>query len=225
MVFKVVPSLAMGGLLLSSACATVVRGSNVEFEVYTDPPGAQVATNLKTNKTKRIELRARRKGKDVPDGFVPIYHGCDETPCAFEVSRRSEFEVVVTKDGYHPATVQITSGFGRGGTGQSLGGAAITATGAYIVSYSVYSYAITAGTLGLASSGAVAAGAGSAAATGAAGIGIIFLGVDVISGAMLDVRPNPLVLVLIPEHQELPDGPIAMIESREELETLLQERQ
>nr|WP_070959240.1 hypothetical protein [Hyphomonas sp. Mor2] len=67
---------------------------------------------------------------------------------------------------------------------------------------------------GKSGSGASAAGA----VTGAAGIGILFLGVDLASGAMLDVRPNPLVLILIPDDQPLPVASETFIETEIELE-------
>lgn len=176
-----------------ASCATLVRGPNTDFNIVTKPAGASVSTNLEILKWDRSD---------------PEYHACSATPCSFEISRKSEFEVVVTLEGYHPATVQVTSGFGQGGPQSSAAGSVTGATGAYIVSYSLISSAASAlsavATAGMSSS-AASAGAGSAAATGAAGIGVLFLGVDLVSGAMLDLRPNPLVLVMIPIDQPLPE--------------------
>ena len=128
-------------------------------------------------------------------------------------------------DGYHPATVQVSSGFGRGGPESSAAGAVTGATGAYIVSYSLITSTASAlsavATAGMSTS-AASAGAGSAAATGAAGVGVLFLGVDWISGAMLDLRPNPLVLVMIPLDQPLPSAEEAYLESEEALQEALE---
>lgn len=190
-----------------SGCATLIRGPNADFHIVTEPPGAVVETDLQIPKW---------------DQSNPEYFACEATPCAFEVSRRSNFVVSVTLDGYHPATVNITSGLGKRGPQSSGAGAVSGATGAYIVSYALISSTATAlstvATAGLSTS-AASAGAGSAAATGAAGVGLLFLGVDVISGAMLDVRPNPLVLILVPEDQPLPEPGTEMIDTEEALET------
>ncbi|MEL6665888.1 MAG: hypothetical protein AAFQ24_07105 [Pseudomonadota bacterium] len=192
-----------------AGCATLIRGPNTDFNVVTEPPGASVTTNLEVVKWDRSD---------------PEYHSCSATPCAFEISRKSEFEVVVTLEGYHPATVQVTSGFGRGGAQSSAAGAVTGATGAYIVSYSLISSTASAlsavATAGMSSS-AASAGAGSAAATGAAGIGVLFLGVDLVSGAMLDLRPNPLALVMIPIDQPLPEIGDEYLTSEDALEEAL----
>ena len=193
-----------------SGCATLVRGPNTNFNIATEPPGASVTTNLVIPKWRRSD---------------PEYYACAPTPCSLEVSRRSEFEVVVSMDGYHPATIQVTSGFGRGGPQSSTAGAVTGATGAYIVSYSLITSTASAlsavATAGMSTS-AASAGAGSAAATGAAGVGMLFLGGDWISGAMLDLRPNPLVLVMIPLDQPLPSAEEAYLESEEALQEALE---
>jgi len=192
-------AISLGG------CATLIRGPNTEFHIVTEPAGARVESNLDISKG---------RGKE------PEYFSCPTTPCMIEISRRSNFTVNLILDGYHPATVEVTSGFGKGGAGASAAGVATGATGAYLVSYSLLSglasamSAVT--TLGLSTS-ATSAGAGSAAATGAAGIGLVFIGVDLASGAMLDVRPNPLVLILVPEDQPVPSPGIELIESEQDL--------
>ena len=205
--------LAVTAVAASSlaGCATLVRGPNTDFNIVTEPAGASVSTNLEVVKW---------------DQSDPEYHACSPTPCSFEISRKSEFEVVVTLEGYHPATAPVTSGFGRGGPQSSAAGAVTGATGAYIVSYSLISSTASAlsavATAGMSSS-AASAGAGSAAATGAAGLGVLFLGVDLVSGAMLDLRPNPLVLVMIPVDQPLPEIGDEYLTSEEALEKALQE--
>lgn len=71
-----------GGALSLQACATVTRGGNDAFVVTSEPPGAKVET---TNG-----------------------HQCPATPCAIQMSRKSEFTATITKPGYKPTTVTVT---------------------------------------------------------------------------------------------------------------------
>lgn len=146
--------------LLLSGCATIIRGPNTEFTIATEPPGAAVATDLEIPKWDRSN---------------PEYYSCPSTPCTFEISRRSNFTVSIELDGYHAATVDITSGFGKAGSKSSTAGAMAGASGAYVVSYSVITATTSAlsavATAGMAGSVATT-GAGSAAASGAAGVGL-----------------------------------------------------
>lgn len=229
------------GLTLS-ACATAVRGPNVDFVVATEPPGAIVSTDLLTRESRlerrRLEDEALGRGRvqgrnmnapdlpvsqeaiDLSAVFEPEFRGCQPTPCQFEVSRRSEFTATVTLPGYHPATIEITSGFGRGGSGAAAAGSAASASGAYLVAYGSVTMVET--IVGAFFGGAsVSSSAASTATVTAASAGAVFLLVDVASGAMLDVRPNPLVLVLVPDDQPLPEGGTLLIETEEELNAVL----
>jgi hypothetical protein len=79
------------GLSLS-ACATVTRGGKDAWVVNSDPIGAEVKTS---------------------NGYF-----CAATPCAIQMSRKSEFTATLTKNGYKPATVQVshkTAGSGAAG--------------------------------------------------------------------------------------------------------------
>lgn len=212
------------------ACATATRGPHVDFHVITDPPSATVTTNLQTPETRREILRRQelvRLGFRDEIGDVEIEHySCESTPCEFKLPRRSEFTLTVEREGYHTATVEVTSGFGNDAASSSVAGAAATATGAYVVSYSVVSAlsSTLVSILTLGTTTASSAGAASAATTSAAGIGILFLGVDVVSGAMLDLRPNPVALILIPIDQPLPDASTVYIDTEEKLEDVLRTR-
>ena len=187
--------------ILTTACATVTRGPNVKFHIVTDPEGGVVTTDLK-------------RGSD--DG-EPEYHECEPTPCYIHVSRRSEFVTTVTKEGYHPATVEITSGFGKSGSAVSATGTVAVAASAYVSVYTLYTGATLLPALLTGSS--LSSGAAAASTQAATGFGVIMLGVDLASGAMLDVRPNPLILVLIPEDQPIPEK--TYLETKEELEEFL----
>lgn len=220
----------LGMSLCLPACATAIRGPNVDFHIVTDPPGATATTDLETPESRRalrrFEARQDRGELEDGDSHIAAYYSCAPTPCSFEVSRRAEFTLTVENEGYHTATVEVTSGFGRGGAGSSAAGAAATATGAYVVSYGVMSAAssIIASVLTLGTTTASSTGAASVATVGAAGVGILAIGVDLASGAMLDLRPNPVGLILIPQDQPLPDQDSGYIETEEELEEILRAR-
>ncbi|MEL6858714.1 MAG: hypothetical protein AAFO74_10025 [Pseudomonadota bacterium] len=203
---RLLGALMAGVTLLLPACATVIRGPNVAFEVATEPPGATVTTDLLTKESRR----AKQADPDAPAN----YRGCSPTPCKFQVSRRAEFIATVTMPGYHPATVDVTSGFGSGGSAASATGAVLVAGSAYSTIYGLASFwpAVF--------QSSANAGAAAGATQAATGVGLLFLGVDVATGAMLNVRPNPMVLILVPEDEEKPEN--VYIETEEELRELLE---
>lgn len=228
--------------LAVQACATAVRGPNVDFVVATEPAGARVTTDLQTPDSIRLQrqlereargdshaqlrvmgqpdLPSRREPVDLGDAFEPEFHTCPATPCRFELSRRAEFTVTVELEGYHTAHIPVTSGFGRQGGSQAAAGTGVSATGAYVVVYSSVTMVET--IVGAFFGGsAISSSAASTATVAAASTGLVFLLVDVASGAMLDLRPNPLILVLVPEDQPLPTGEDAVIDTDEALEALL----
>ena len=221
-------------------CATAIRGTNTDFVVQTTPAGASVRTDLMTPASRR-EMRDLKSADRYDEAtFEPVYFECEATPCTFEVPRKSNFTVEIEHPGYHPATIEIKSGIGQGASASATG-ATVVAAGAYVVSYATYAAAISSialgtgaalsiGTLGLISPGAVlSASSGSAAlAAGpalvsAAGLGVIMLGVDLVSGAMHDLSPNPLVIVLVPDTQPMPVGTQEIINSEERLQDVLDE--
>jgi hypothetical protein len=120
--------VALLALCSTAACATVTRGTSDTFTVSSTPPGAAVKTS---------------------NGFA-----CDQTPCSFKMSRKSDFTVNITKPGYKPWSGHITN------------------------------KVATEGAVGVA--GNVLVG------------GLIGIGVDAVSGAALDLTPNPLAVTLDP---------------------------
>lgn len=201
---KLLPLSIGFACLLNSACATVIRGPNVKFHVVTDPPGATVTTDLERKRPKEGESK---------------YHECAPTPCYLHVSRRAEFKTFVQLDGYHPAEIDITSGFGRGGAAAGATGTIVVSAAAYTAIYIAYTGATLLPAVVTGSS--LSSGAAAAGTQAATGFGLAFIGVDLASGAMLDVRPNPLILVMIPETEPLPED--TYVETKEELEALLTE--
>jgi hypothetical protein len=74
--------VAACALSLTSACATIDRGTTEPFEIQTSPSGAQVRTSL---------------GK-----------GCAPTPCVIpNVSREADFTVSVQKEGYKTRSFKV----------------------------------------------------------------------------------------------------------------------
>lgn len=119
-------ALCVAALCSTAACATVTRGSSDTWTVNTEPAGAAVKT---TNQ------------------FF-----CEATPCTFKMSRKSEFDVTITKAGFKTWTGHVTHHVsGAGGAGMA---------------------------------GNVILG------------GVIGAGVDVATGAMNDLVPNPLSVKL-----------------------------
>ncbi len=232
-------ALGVSGFALQG-CATVVRGTNTDFVVQTDPGGASVRTDLMTLDSRRQERQLRRSGNYDEATFEPEFYSCEATPCTFKVPRKSNFTVVIEREGYHPATIEVTSAIGAGAS-TSATGATVAATGAYVVSYATYAAAISTitlgtgtalsiSTLGLISPSAVASAstastalAAAPALASAAGLGIIMLGVDLASGAMHDLSPNPLVIVLVPSNRPPPTGTGTVINTDERLNEVLAE--
>ena len=192
-------------LLLLGGCATATRGSQTYFVVETLPVGAQVHTD-----------------KQQPSGTATDFYGCAATPCKISMSRRSQFNVMITKDGYAPFFYVVqkrqhkelkkdkeareafrldTNGDIMSGeelsqnagliwpllTTRLLAAATGTALGAWytgeIVSFMAAGGAVTA-------PGAVIL-AGPALMTG--------YGIDLTSGALIDLTPNPMIVKLAPE--------------------------
>lgn len=185
-------------------CATATRGSQTYFVVETLPIGAKVYTDKQKSSASKTD-----------------FYGCAATPCKISMSRRSQFNVMITKDGYTPffyvvqkrphkelkkdkedreafrldtngdiiTSEELSQKAGLLSTADksSLAAATGTAVGAWytgeIVSFMVAGGAVTA-------PGAVIL-AGPALMTG--------YGVDLTSGALIDLTPNPMIVKFAPE--------------------------
>ena len=79
----------LGCALMTAGCATVTRGTNDVLLVNSTPSGAQVKMS---------------------DGQT-----CDGTPCSFKVPRKSELNVLLTKDRCRPRQVRVTNRVASGG--------------------------------------------------------------------------------------------------------------
>lgn len=74
---------AISTMFLISACATITRGTNDVLVVNSTPTGAQVKMS---------------NGES-----------CGNTPCTFKVPRKSELNVLITKQGCQPQQVRVTN--------------------------------------------------------------------------------------------------------------------
>ena len=69
-----------GAATLLAGCATVTRGLDSQIQVRSEPAGAEVRTSLSQTCT---------------------------TPCTLKVSRKDEFSVLISKDGFKPVEVEV----------------------------------------------------------------------------------------------------------------------
>lgn len=76
-------SVILAAALALGGCATVTRGTTSNVTIQSEPSGAQARTSLG--------------------------HNCPATPCTFEVSRKAEFIVSYSMDGYQDAQVPVTT--------------------------------------------------------------------------------------------------------------------
>lgn len=189
---------------LLSNCATASRGTQTYFVVETLPAGAKVSTDMKVSGSHTNE-----------------FYGCPATPCKINMSRRSQFNVMLTKDGYVPffyvvqkrahkelkkdfenrkafslntngdiiSSEELSANAGISPTKSqpSLSAATGTALGAWYTGGSISAFA----------SGGVLTTpliAGPALLTG--------YGIDLTSGALIDLTPNPMIVKLTPEQNQ-----------------------
>jgi hypothetical protein len=83
-------NLAIIGLTLClGGCATIVRGSDETVQMNSEPPGAQVRTDLGLS--------------------------CPATPCEIKVPRKSEFTATFVKEGFKDQRQFVATKFGGGG--------------------------------------------------------------------------------------------------------------
>jgi len=176
--------------LLAGGCATASRGSHTEFAVQTIPPGASVTTD------RPLE---GRKGQTSPEPKDAGYYGCAPTPCSFRLPRRSDFNILITRPGYQPFTWAVTKMRHKDVVKKAEARNLKTAT------------VVSAGNMGamLASSGGAVA---PTAATAGALAGALVLvaepvffsanSVDLVSGALIELYPNPLSVKLAKKSAE-----------------------
>jgi hypothetical protein len=79
---------AVAAALSMGGCATVTRGLDSQVQVNSDPPGATVQTSLSQQCV---------------------------TPCTLKVARKDEFTVTISKPGYEPQSIFVTTKLAEAG--------------------------------------------------------------------------------------------------------------
>jgi len=181
-----------GAPLALSACATATRTANTDFIINTIPAGASVTTDLQIAKTV---------------GNSPLYYGCAPTPCVINLPRRSDFNILVSRKRYQPFTYAITKERNKEAAKKNTNANVIAgASGAtaYVVGGSAFAspslFSLVPATVPI-----------SAAAIMAVPVIGIASGIDLASGAMIDLYPNPLNIVFTPE--ETPEQTAELIQA------------
>lgn len=177
-----------------SGCATVSRGTHTKMIIDTDPIGARVITDKELSSSQR----ARKKNPDLK----AEYYGCPSTPCEIKISRRSEFLMTIQKEGYEDVEIGIDSGLHKESLNADLAGSAGIG-----VTLGVATGALAGGLTGGGIATGVAAGA-AGIATG--GLLVVSVGVDAATGALLNLRPNPIALTLPPKGTKFTPHPGAL---------------
>lgn len=177
-------AVCIAAALELTACATAIRGTSDEMVVQTEPPGALVTTSLETPKSKL----ARRKNPDLE----PVFYGCEATPCEFSMPRRALFIMTIEKAGYEPVSIGVEGTFGKRSLAANLGTGAATAA---VMGAGAAGFVSGFSSLG----GAATAGGGAAAGAATAGVFLFPVGIDLMTGSMLNHNPNPVSIVLPPE--------------------------
>jgi len=175
--------------LALTACATASRGGTTMFAVETIPEGAAVTTDL--------ELPQRKIEKDEQGNVTARYYGCQPTPCGFELPRRSDFNVLIAKPGHQPSTHAVYKDRNRKQAKTNEKAAVGTVAAGTATLGAVAATSTHAGSFAVISSPALA-GASVGVIYGIPVVGV-FTGVDLASGALIDLNPNPLNVELIPE--------------------------
>jgi len=80
--------VAMATASLCASCTAVTGGTTEQFQIVSDPPGAEARTSM---------------------GLV-----CT-TPCTLQVGRKDEFTVTISKAGYQPAQIPVSTKVNTGG--------------------------------------------------------------------------------------------------------------
>jgi len=94
--------------LLASGCASITRGSLETLVVNSTPVGADVHVFKTNDEFKTLEVK--KNTPVLPDsGKEWAMHGV--TPAKFELTRKGEYKVLISKDGYKTAEYAVTNKF------------------------------------------------------------------------------------------------------------------
>ena len=133
---------ALGAVVMLCGCASVTRGTDEPVTFDSDPPGAQMRSEIinpcGSDKCPTTDERYAIADKENKPGPACV------TPCTVQIRRADELLVTFSKEGYQPQTVTLehtpTPGGGAGFAGNVLlGGAVGMVTDS--VTYAAYDHA------------------------------------------------------------------------------------
>jgi hypothetical protein len=185
-----IKAVLISSICLLPACATATRGSHTVFVVHSVPEGAAVTTDLELPDSLKTQ-------ENIPTDQV-VFYGCKPTPCGIKLPRRSDFNVMILKPGHQPSTHSVF----KDRNDMQAKNTELAATGSAVATSAYFSANAIAWA---AESGAIANALLPAPAIAMAGIIVAIpvigavAGVDLASGALIDLNPNPLDVELKPE--------------------------
>ena len=95
-------------ITVAVGCATVIRGAEEDFLVESDPVGAKVTLVWDEPAVLFVYDNKKTYGEEVNDPKkVPVTRLEGVTPTTFEIPRKGDFTVTISKDGYKPVTTLV----------------------------------------------------------------------------------------------------------------------
>ncbi len=185
--------------VLAGGCATATHGSHTEFAVQTIPPGASVTTD------RPLEDGAANASANSEDAG---YYGCAPTPCSFRLPRRSDFNILITRPSYQPFTWAVTKMPRKEARKKAE---ADNLKVASAVSAANMGVALGSSGGGLGPAAVAALGMTSAFVLTAEPVFFSANSVDLASGALIELYPNPLNVRMAKEVS--PENTKAIIEA------------
>lgn len=156
--------------LMNLSCATAQRTTKDYLYVITEPAGAQVATS--------------------------IGQSCI-APCTLILPRRSDFDIVITQDGYEPFHGHVTNVPRRSSAAEPVTQAAVDGYAGGVAGFVAAAQTSEAGLTMSGGVGLTSAGGALVLTAAAAGVVIPIL-VDAHTGANRNLSPNPIIVRLTP---------------------------
>ncbi|MEM7359014.1 MAG: PEGA domain-containing protein [Pseudomonadota bacterium] len=113
--FKIILVLPL--LALATGCASITRGSNDALEVNSTPSQADVKVYRTNAGFNAKELKNNTVEDPTNPGMSPLI---GKTPASFKLARKGEYRVVISKEGYKTAEVEVGNRLsGAGGAGMA----------------------------------------------------------------------------------------------------------
>ena len=171
-------ALLLSSIYLSS-CATATRGTQERVRIESDPIGATVTSDIKSQKTVTYA-----------NGTSAQYIGCAPTPCSLNISRKANPVLTIKKDGHQTLKVKIVSSWATGSRS--------VASGSLVAGLPPGSHAVA----GSADALKRIPIQGAMFGTGLMTFGVAPL-IDIAAGSNRSLSPNPVTVFLAPNESEI----------------------